>query len=390
MPENQLFSRLVESELALEEIKAAEKAGIDILRLRDHRGSSLLHVAAEYRREATALTLAEGYPQLLNEWSHCGWLPAETVVFSGWLSVPGGAFVSLVPTYRKAFIGGLPVYSKAVDQWLPVHSAACAGLPNLVEKLTTMQKLDIPPLTTGGQTVLHIAVQNDQEAAVQVLFKNYPKLLYIMDRKGWFPTHDAAYMGSTNLLKILVKKNDSEHLITPTRNDETALEIAVCRGHFHTINYLFKSFSKLLRENEEDAIAINAALDANRMDLIKPILLTIPDLQQWAEHNPRIVADIAAGGLSPDFMREIQNEQQEQRQCHKLATYKLAKQLPKHILHEIHQYLPYLGLKNKVLIEAAYKRLDHSRTRENIGQHSGRGNFADSVKRSKISTQQAR
>ena len=96
---------------------------------------------------------------------------------------------------------------------------------------------DVNGANAVGKTALHLAARNGNLAIVTALLEA-GAYETSGDNRGWTPLHFAAYQGHGAVISALLEAGHSEDVNTETDDGQTALELAIERGHTNAIQIL--------------------------------------------------------------------------------------------------------------------------------------------------------
>ncbi|KAI1137069.1 ankyrin repeat-containing domain protein [Hypoxylon sp. FL0543] len=178
--------------------------------------------------------------------------------------------------------------------WTPLMIAASVKDGDAVVELLLSRGADVNQKNNNGQTALHfVASKNNLEVARKLLDHKPPASTRVRDKRGQYPLHRAAAVGSVPMVNLLLQNRSP---LNATDNaGYTALHHAVAEGHGQ-----FSRIPSKLRSNE----TADKKLGATAVALLKA----------GAETDKRDSDGFLALDLAPDkevrkyIEREAENE----------------------------------------------------------------------------------
>ncbi|KAI0430968.1 ankyrin [Xylaria sp. FL1042] len=115
-------------------------------------------------------------------------------------------------------------------------------------------------LSRGADTALHfVASKNNVEVARKLFANKPPASARVRDKRGQYPLHRAAAVGSEPMVKLLLEQNSP---LNATDNaGYTALHHAVAEGHGHTAVTLLKAGAETDKRDADGYLALDLAPD---------------------------------------------------------------------------------------------------------------------------------
>ncbi|KAI1814625.1 ankyrin [Poronia punctata] len=171
------------------------------------------------------------------------------------------------------------------DGRLPIHWAASYNKPDVVRLLTQQKNFDPDVedesgwtplmiaasvkdgeavvemlLQRGADTALHfVASKNNLEVARKLFAAKPPASARVRDKRGQYPLHRAAAVGSTPMVKLLLENRSP---LNATDNvGYTALHHAIAEGHGDTAVALIKAGAETDKRDSDGCLAIELAPD---------------------------------------------------------------------------------------------------------------------------------
>ncbi|KZL80977.1 ankyrin repeat-containing protein [Colletotrichum incanum] len=163
------------------------------------------------------------------------------------------------------------------DRRLPIHWAASSNCIDIVILLAQHQSFDPDVQDGSGWTPLMIAASlKDGEALVNLLLqkgadvnlKNIAKTLIshdppvstrVRDKRGQYPIHRAAAIGSVPMVMLLIKNKSP--INATDASGYTALHHAIAEGHGDTAMALLKAGAEVDKKDNDGYLALDLAPD---------------------------------------------------------------------------------------------------------------------------------
>ncbi|KAI1276643.1 ankyrin [Xylaria sp. FL0933] len=129
--------------------------------------------------------------------------------------------------------GKLSVFESLLNDdsgWTPLMIAASVKDGDVLVELLLSRGADVNHKNQNGQTALHfVASKNNLEVARKLFAAKPPASARVRDKRGQYPLHRAAAVGSVPMVKLLLEHNSP---LNATDNaGYTALHHAVAEGH---------------------------------------------------------------------------------------------------------------------------------------------------------------
>ncbi|KAL0936658.1 ankyrin repeat-containing protein [Colletotrichum truncatum] len=163
------------------------------------------------------------------------------------------------------------------DGRLPIHWAISSNSVDIVALLAQHRSFDPDVQDGSGWTPLMIAASlKDGESLVNLLLQkgadinlkniartllshNPPASTRVRDKRGQYPIHRAAAVGSVPMTKLLIKHKSP--LNATDTSGYTALHHAVAEGHGDTAVELLKAGAELHKKDDDGCMALDLAPD---------------------------------------------------------------------------------------------------------------------------------
>jgi len=146
--------------------------------------------------------------------------------------------------------------------WTPVMIAVSLkeGAEELVD-LLLRKDADVNARNFSGQSALHfVASKNNLDVARKLLNNKPPASTRVKDKRGQYPIHRAAAVGSVPMVELLLKNKSP---LNPTDSDgQTPLHHAIAEGHGDTAVALLKAGAETDVKDKEGHLALQLAPDA--------------------------------------------------------------------------------------------------------------------------------
>ncbi|OTB01486.1 hypothetical protein M426DRAFT_214343 [Hypoxylon sp. CI-4A] len=114
--------------------------------------------------------------------------------------------------------------------WTPLMIAASVKDGDAIVDLLLSRGADVNQKNNSGQTALHfVASKNNLEVARKLLDSKPPASTRVRDKRGQYPLHRAAAVGSVPMVNLLLKNRSPLNATDST--GYTALHHAVAEGH---------------------------------------------------------------------------------------------------------------------------------------------------------------
>ncbi|KAK3383647.1 ankyrin repeat-containing domain protein [Lasiosphaeria ovina] len=186
---------------------------------------------------------------------------------------------------RREFVDPKLARLKDEDGRLPIHWAASSNQTEIVTLL--VQQKDFDPdaqddmgwtplmisasvkdgdkivdllLSKGADTALHfLASKNNLDVARKLLEQKPPASTRVRDKRGQYPIHRAAAVGSVPMVKLLLENRSP--LDATDSAGYTALHHAVAEGHGDTAVALLKAGAATDKKDADGCLALDLAPD---------------------------------------------------------------------------------------------------------------------------------
>ncbi|KJZ79083.1 hypothetical protein HIM_01234 [Hirsutella minnesotensis 3608] len=144
--------------------------------------------------------------------------------------------------------------------WTPLMIAASVPDGEAVLKLLLQKGADVSEKNNTGQTALHfVASKKNLEVARLLLAAKPPASTRVRDRRGQYPIHRAAAVGSLPMVSLLLKNMSP---LNPTDNEGyTPLHHAVAEGHGDVALALLKEGADFSIKTSADELALDLSPD---------------------------------------------------------------------------------------------------------------------------------
>ncbi|KAG8412438.1 putative ankyrin-repeat protein, variant 2 [Metarhizium acridum] len=141
------------------------------------------------------------------------------------------------------------------DGRYPIHWAASSNNLEIVTLLANQASFD-----PDVQTALHfVASKKNMDVARLLLESKPPASTRFRDRRGQYPIHRAAAVGSVPMVSLLLKNKSP---LNPTDNEGyTPLHHAIAEGHGDVAIALLKEGADFTLKNTDDVLALDLAPD---------------------------------------------------------------------------------------------------------------------------------
>lgn len=109
--------------------------------------------------------------------------------------------------------------------------------------------------------------KNNRDVVNLLLEAKPPASVRVRDKRGQYPIHRAAAIGSTPMVELLLKHNSP--LNATDTSGYTALHHAICEGHGDTALALLKAGAETDKKDTDGCLAIDLAPDMKVKKFIK-------------------------------------------------------------------------------------------------------------------------
>ncbi|XXG99104.1 alkaline ceramidase ydc1 [Hypoxylon texense] len=218
-----------------------------------------IHAAAREGRVTAVESLLNADQKLSHLKDDDGRLPIH------WAASANQHAIVLMLAQQKDFDPDVEV-SKLADSvkddsgWTPLMIAASVKDGDAIVELLLSRGADINQKNNNGQTALHfVASKNNIEVARKLLDHKPPASTRIRDKRGQYPLHRAAAVGSVPMVNLLLKNRSP--LNATDSAGYTALHHAVAEGHGDTAVALLKAGAEVDKRDSDGYLALDLAPD---------------------------------------------------------------------------------------------------------------------------------
>jgi 26S proteasome non-ATPase regulatory subunit 10 len=147
--------------------------------------------------------------------------------------------------------------------WTPLHIAASVGNVQILDLLLSYDpQPDVNLPTSTGLRPIHLAVAKKHIEVVKKLVESYGASLRLKDKKGQYPIHRAASVGSSALVQYLATKGSNVNV--QDSDGWTALHHALAEGFGDIAVLLVNKFDADANVEDSDGKkAVDVAVDLN-------------------------------------------------------------------------------------------------------------------------------
>ena len=141
---------------------------------------------------------------------------------------------------------GIDLEMKSPKGWTSLHMACMYSNIEMVAMLTkNMPTFNAKSRTIAGETIFHMAVENDDPRVLQLMLDTY-RFENIKDENGWTILHTAAYCGPKNTLLLLLELLQKIGLNIDERTNKggTVLHIACKYREIEIVDLVFNVLEK--------------------------------------------------------------------------------------------------------------------------------------------------
>ncbi|KAI0599302.1 ankyrin repeat-containing domain protein [Biscogniauxia sp. FL1348] len=179
-----------------------------------------IHAAAREGKVTVVESLLNADPKLARLKDDDGRLPIH------WAASSNQHAIALMLAQQEAFDPDVEDDSG----WTPLMIAASVKDGDAVVDLLLSRGADVNQKNNSGQTVLHfVASKNNLDIARKLFANKPPASARVRDKRGQYPLHRAAAVGSVPMLKLLLENRSP--LNATDDAGYTALHHAVAEGH---------------------------------------------------------------------------------------------------------------------------------------------------------------
>jgi len=145
--------------------------------------------------------------------------------------------------------------------WTPLMIAVSLKDGEELVKLFLRKGADVNAKTFSGQTALHFtASKNNLDIARILLDSKPPASVRVKDKRGVYPIHRAAAVGSVPMVELFIKHRSP--LNASDDAGQTPLHHAVAEGHGDTAVALLKAGAETDKKDGDGLMALELAPDA--------------------------------------------------------------------------------------------------------------------------------
>ncbi|WYZ43008.1 hypothetical protein EsH8_VI_000707 [Colletotrichum jinshuiense] len=226
------------------------KEGPEEHKMNEPHDQFLLHSAAREGRVSVAETLLKTEPKLATRIDEDGRLPIHWAVSSNSVDI-----VVLLAQHNS--------FDPDVQDgsgWTPLMIAASLKDGEDLVNLLLQKGADVNLKNHNGQSVLHfVASKNNLDVAKTLLSHDPPASTRVRDRRGQYPIHRAAAIGSVPMVALLIKHKSP--LNATDTSGYTALHHAAAEGHGDTAVALLKAGAEFDKKDNDGYLALSLAPD---------------------------------------------------------------------------------------------------------------------------------
>ncbi|GAP90331.1 putative ankyrin repeat domain-containing protein [Rosellinia necatrix] len=144
--------------------------------------------------------------------------------------------------------------------WTPLMIAVSVKDGDAVVDTLLQRGADVNQKNHNGQTALHFAAsKNNLDVARKLFAGNPPASSRVRDKRGQYPLHRAAAVGSTPMVKLLLENRSPLNATDVT--GYTALHHAIAEGHGDTAIALLKAGAETDKRDVDGYLALDLAPD---------------------------------------------------------------------------------------------------------------------------------
>ncbi|KAK6213000.1 hypothetical protein QIS74_09002 [Colletotrichum tabaci] len=144
--------------------------------------------------------------------------------------------------------------------WTPLMIAASLKDGEALVSLLLQKGADANLKNHNGQNVLHfVASKNNLDVAKTLISQDSPVSTRVRDKRGQYPIHRAAAVGSVPMVMLLVKSKSPLNAVDAS--GYTALHHAVAEGHGDTAVALLKAGAECDKRDNDGYLALDLAPD---------------------------------------------------------------------------------------------------------------------------------
>ncbi|KAK1769902.1 ankyrin repeat-containing domain protein [Phialemonium atrogriseum] len=209
-----------------------------------------IHAAAREGKVMTVESLLNADPKLARLQDDDGRLPIHWAASSNQPEI-----VSLL-VQQKGFDPDIQDESG----WTPLMIAGSVKDGEKIVDLLLSKGADVNQTNNSGQTVLHfVASKNNMDVARKLFEQKPPVSARVRDKRGQYPLHRAAAVGSVPMISLLIKNRSPLNATDST--GYTALHHAVAEGHGDAALALLQAGADKDLRDMEGHLALDLAPD---------------------------------------------------------------------------------------------------------------------------------
>jgi len=145
--------------------------------------------------------------------------------------------------------------------WTPLMIAVSLKDGERLVDLLLRKEADVSAKNNSGQTALHFtASKNNLDVARRLINNNPPASARVKDKRGQYPIHRAAAVGSVPMVELLLKNKSP--LDATDAAGQTPLHHAIAEGHGDTAVALLKAGAATDKKDTDGFLAMELAPDA--------------------------------------------------------------------------------------------------------------------------------
>ncbi|KAJ8120356.1 hypothetical protein O1611_g10386 [Lasiodiplodia mahajangana] len=209
-----------------------------------------IHAAAREGKLTVVESLLNADPKLSQHKDDDGRLPIH------WAASSNQHAIALLLSQQKNFDPDVEDDSG----WTPLMIAASVKDGDAIVDVLLQRGADVNQKNQNGQTALHfVASKNNLEVARKLFANKPPASSRVRDKRGQYPLHRAAAVGSTPMVKLLLENRSP--LNATDVSGYTALHHAVAEGHGDTAVALLKAGAETDKRDSDGYLALDLAPD---------------------------------------------------------------------------------------------------------------------------------
>ncbi|KAF6803921.1 hypothetical protein CSOJ01_10547 [Colletotrichum sojae] len=209
-----------------------------------------LHSAAREGQGMPAIPLLRSEPKLATREDGDGRLPIH------WAASSNSLEIVLLLAQQHAFDPDVQDGSG----WTPLMIAASLRDGDALIRLLLQRGADVNLAANVAQSVLHlVASKNNLDIAKMLLSHDPAAFVRVRDRRGQYPIHRAAAVGSAPMTTLFIKHHSP--INATDISGYTALHHAVAEGHGDTAVALLKAGAEAHKRDNDGCLALDLAPD---------------------------------------------------------------------------------------------------------------------------------